>query len=232
MILTASGRGSLLMRLQEPFGKNPTARRCGHERLLKSSYAHRSVDIHVSPMIDGVFENLMLRRLADWEVVRLGLTNIPGQSLFLSASCVASFAMARLETLDLGSPFLTHIVAMATEPQLSTLEILAMVERICERTGTDQALGLRCWRWGLLNEMLQGPEEAPMYGVIRLDEFVLAWSSMELVPPLPCFPDAPTSQYMSPFGYLRRLDELRDWSKIEGDALREARGCMWSSDIA
>lgn len=183
-------------------------------------------------MIDSVFENLMLRRLADWEVVRLGLTNIPGQSLILSASCVATFAMARLEILDVESPFLIQIVAMATEPELPTVELLAMVERICERTGTDQALGLRCWRWGLLNEMLQGPEEAPIYGLIRLDEFVLTWNSMDLVPPLPGFPDAPTSQYMSPFGYLRRLDELRDWSKIEGDALREARGFMWSSDIA
>ena len=183
-------------------------------------------------MIDSVFEKLMLRRLADWEVVRLGLTNIPGQSVVLSAGCVASFAMATLETLNLRSPFLTQIVAMATEPQLSTVELLAMVDRICERTGTDRALGLRCWRWGLLNEMLQGPEESPMYGVIRLDEFVLAWSSMDLVPPLPGFPDAPTSQHMSPLGYLRRLDEFRDWSKIEEEALREVRGCTWSSDVA
>lgn len=191
-----------------------------------------NVNIHLSPMIDGVFENLMLRRLADWEVVRLGLTNVPGQSLFLSASCVATFAMARLEILDVESPFLTQIVAMATEPELSTVELLAMVERICERTETNQALALRCWRWGLLNEMLQGPEEAPMYHLIRLDEFILTWNSMDLVPRLPGFPDAPTSQYMSPFGYLRRLDELRDWSKIEGDALRDASGYMWSSNVA
>lgn len=183
-------------------------------------------------MIDSVFMNLMQRRLADWEVVRLGLTDIPGQAVILPFGCVASFAMARLEFVGSTSPFLSQIVAMATEPQLSTSEILAMVERICERTRPDRALGLRCWRWGLLTEMLQAPEEPPMYGLIRLDEFVLSWNSTDLVPPLPGFSDAPTSEYMTHGGYMQRLDELRYWSKVEGDALREARGAVWSSDIA
>lgn len=183
-------------------------------------------------MIDNAFKKLVLQRLADWEVVRLGLKGIPGQPDFLSASCVASFAMARLEIVDSASPFLTQIVAMATEPQLSTGEILAMVERICDQTRLDQALGLRCWRWGLLTEMLQDPAESPMYGLIGLDEFVLTWNSTNLVPPLPGFSDAPTSEYMTRSGYLQRLNELRDWLKIEGDALQEAHGFMWSSDVA
>lgn len=32
--------------------------------------------------------------------------------------------------------------------------------------------------------------------------------------------------------YQQRLVELRHCSKVEGDALREARGSAWSSDIA
>ena len=183
-------------------------------------------------MIDNVFKNLMLRRLADWEVVRLGLAGIPGQSDLLPASCVASFAMARLEIVDWTSPFLTQIVSMATEPQLSTGEILTMVERICERTRSDQALGLRCWRWGLLAEILEIPEDSPMYGLIRIDEFVLTWNSSDLAPPLPGFSDAPTSEYMTPSGYLQRLNQLRDWLIVEERALQKVHGLMWSSAIA
>jgi len=183
-------------------------------------------------VIDSVFKDLMRHQLANWEVVRLGLTDIPGRSDFLTAGCVTSFAMARLEMVDSASPLLTQIVALATEPALSTGEILAMVERICDGTRPDQALGLRCWRWGLLVEILKEPEESPMYGLIRLDEFVLSWNSIGLAPPLPGFSDAPTSEYMSPRGYLQRQDELRSWLKIEGDELQQTHEFIWSSDIA
>lgn len=99
-------------------------------------------------MIDNVFNSLMERRLVNWEVVRRGLTGVPGLPDILSPDRVAIFSSVRLEVVEFVSPFLTHVVAMATEPRLSTNELLAMVEQICERTGSDQVHGLRCWRLG------------------------------------------------------------------------------------
>jgi hypothetical protein len=171
-------------------------------------------------MIDNVFNSLMERRLVNWEVVRRGLTGVPGLPDILSPDRVAIFSSVRLEVVESVSPFLTHIVAMATEPRLSTNELLAMVEQICERTGSDQVHGLRCWRFGVLTELLRDPEEDPMYGLIRLDEFVLTWSAVGIDSSLPGFSTTATSEYMNHDGYLRRMEQLRDWLQIEGAALQ------------
>jgi hypothetical protein len=86
-------------------------------------------------MTDNIFNSLMDRQLVNWEIVRRGLTGVPGRPDILSPSCVAIFSMTRLEVMESFSPFLSQIVAMATEPRLSTSELLAMVEQICERRG-------------------------------------------------------------------------------------------------
>lgn len=174
----------------------------------------------------------MLDRLVDWEVVRQGLVSVPGPSVHVSASCVASFAMARLEVVDEASPFLAYIVAMATEPQLGTPELLDLVQQICSRTSTDERTALRCWRLGLLTETLRAPESDPLYGAIRLGEFASIWDSVDIFPPFPQDSCATASDYLSACGYSQRRAELYEWSQVEARELLAIMSPRWMSTDA
>jgi hypothetical protein len=103
-------------------------------------------------MIDDIFSILMEQKLVDWEVIRQGLMDVPGLADVLSPTCVATFSMTRLELVEPTSPYLKQIVAMATEPNLSTHELLTMVNQISFRTTAGQIHGCRCWRFGILAE--------------------------------------------------------------------------------
>jgi hypothetical protein len=181
-------------------------------------------------MIDCAYSIIAEHSLVSWEVIHLGLIGVPGHSDRLGAVHVASFAMERLEVVDVTSSQLAHVVALATEPSLGSQDVLQLVEKICSAMGVDQAYALRCWRYGSLVSLINSPFEDAVYGSISVEEFLLAWSAEDLESSLPAFILSSPSEYMSFERYVGRLEKLREWARIEalqleiiGRRLRQSR---------
>jgi hypothetical protein len=181
-------------------------------------------------MIDWAYSIIAGHSLVSWGVIHLGLIGVPGHSDRLGAIQVASFAMDRLEVVDMTSSQLAHVVALATEPSLNSQDVLQLVEKICSAIGVDHSYALRCWRYGSLVSLLGSPIDDSVYGSISVEEFLLAWSAEDLESSLPTFILSSPSEYMSFEGYSERLEILREWSKVEalelaviGQRLRQSR---------
>lgn len=181
-------------------------------------------------MIDSAYLMIAEHSLVSWGLIHLGLIGVPGHSDRLGAIHVASFAMDRLEVVDVTSSQLAHVVALATEPSLGSQDVLHLVEKICLAIGVDQSYARRCWRYGSLLSLLNSPFDDLVYGSISVEEFLLAWSAEDLESSLPRFVLSSPSEYMSVEGYAGRIEKLREWSRIEalrleiiGRRLRQSR---------
>jgi hypothetical protein len=181
-------------------------------------------------MIDSAYSTIAEHSLVSWGVIHLGLIGVPGYSDRLGAIHVASFAMDRLEVVDVTSSQLAHVVALATEPSLGSQDVLHLVEKICLAIGVDQSYARRCWRYGSLLSLLSSPFDDSVYGSISVEEFLLSWSAEDLESSLPTFVLSSPSEYMSFEGYAGRIEKLREWSRIEalqleiiGRRLRQSR---------
>ena len=161
-------------------------------------------------MIQAAYNLLAEASLLRWEVVCLGLAGVPGCSDKLAISDVASFAMSRLEFVDMSSPHLTRVVALATERTLCSSEALQLVEEICVAIDVDRSYASRCWRYGLLMRLLGEQYDDPVYGSISLEEFILAWTEDEFGAPLATFAISSPEEYLSEAAYVRRLGQLRE----------------------
>jgi hypothetical protein len=148
-------------------------------------------------MIDWAYSIIAGHSFVSWGVIHLGLIGVPGHSDRLGANQVASFAMDRLEVVDMTSSQLAHVVALATEPSLNSQDVLQLVEKICSAIGVDHSYALRCWRYGSLVSLLSSPFDDSVYGSISVEEILLAWSAEDLDSSLPAFILSSPSGYMS-----------------------------------
>jgi len=183
-------------------------------------------------MIHAAYNLLAGASLLRWEVICLGLAGVPGCSDKLATSDVASFAMRRLEFVDISSPQLARVVALATERTLCSREALQLVEEICAAIDVDKSYACRCWRYGLLMRLLGEQYDDPVYGSISLEEFILAWAEDEFGAPLPTFAMSSPEEYLSEAAYVRRLGQLREWSHLEAKDLEEMGRSALPSTIA
>lgn len=166
-------------------------------------------------VIGDAYNILKAHKLVDWGVVNLGLNGVPGIDGSLRTNEVESFAYDRLELVSSTSPQLHNVVALATDPSLTLREVRELVSEISIAVGADDVRSMKRWRYAIVVNHLEAPYEDFVYGLIALERIILAWSTCDVVPPLPAIGDDHPKRYSSEENYKIALSALREWTVRE-----------------
>lgn len=171
-------------------------------------------------MINELFNKLSREELTDWGVVLLGISGVPGIAERLSHSVVMDFANVELEEISIDDPILDLVVQLATDGGETSNELREKLEEICQAQEIDLDKSKRKWRFVLLRDLLSDLDTDPVYGLIKLSEFWMAWGWPS---------DCPTSmqsdikmslkEYHSQENYEYVIENHRKWLCAELDAL-------------
>jgi hypothetical protein len=126
-------------------------------------------------MIDELFNEINRRNLVDWGVVLLGVTGVPGVAGHLRSSAVAHFANSELEKMAIDDLSLDLIVELTMDSNCTSNELRESLENVCKTKNIDLERSKRKWRLVSLENILSNLEIDPVYGLIKISEFWMAW---------------------------------------------------------
>jgi hypothetical protein len=126
-------------------------------------------------MIDSLFHRIMALGMADWSVVLLGVTGVPGLSGYLSPKTIENFSSEQLKNINLDDPLLDIISDLSIDGNLSSADLRYVISGICTSKGLNLEKAKRVWRLVELEQTLSNLDFDPIYGLIKLSEFWSAW---------------------------------------------------------
>ena len=163
-------------------------------------------------MIDQLYEELNLRHLVDWGVIVQGVAGVPGIPERLALSRVADFANCELERISINDPLLSVIVDLATNSEITTVELREALETICSEKKVDLNKSARKWRAISLNGVLADLDSDSLYGLIKISEFWSCWGWPKDMPTCMSADNEMSSQdYHSEANYERVIANHLDW---------------------
>ena len=120
---------------------------------------------------DGLVRRLdKLRRCGaavGWGTLLVGLHGFGWVDRQVSAANAIAIALDALEQ----NPDDDLVLVLACLRESETGDVVAALERLADREGTDQELERRKWRLLLLEERMETLPADPLYGLLDLDEF-------------------------------------------------------------
>jgi hypothetical protein len=172
-------------------------------------------------MMDELFQKMMRDQVCDWGVALAGASGVPGSAEHLSAAAIAQFANAELAHIAIDDPVLDRVVELASEGCASSADLREQLQAICEAKEVNLDAAHHKWQLYLLQEVLAGLDDDPVYAMIALSEFWGAWDWPTNMPSS-LHPDTPVSadQYHSDAYYARVKDEHARWLRDELNALK------------